>query len=103
MLSQLASSAAARELLGSDSEFLDQTRQWLGTDAAQLGDVLPQVYEELRHVAGNFLRRERADHTLQPTALVHEAYLRLMGQNSIEWQDRAHPPAPPPRARRTLS
>lgn len=52
--------------------------------------MLPQVYEELRGLAGGFLRKERADHTLQPTALVHEAYMRLMSQNSVSWQNRAH-------------
>ena len=77
------------ESLGTDSEFLEQTRQWLGTDAAELGDMLPQVYDELRLVAGNFLRGERADHTLQPTALVHEAYLRLVNQRSVDWSNRA--------------
>lgn len=55
-----------------------------------LEGMLPQIYEELRQVAAGYLRHERSDHTLQPTALVHEAYLRLLGQNSIEWQNRAH-------------
>ncbi|MCY7345650.1 MAG: hypothetical protein LH614_05450, partial [Pyrinomonadaceae bacterium] len=55
-----------------------------------LGELLPLVYDELRRLADNYLRRERSDHTLQPTALVHEAYLRLIGQNPIEWQNRAH-------------
>jgi RNA polymerase sigma factor (TIGR02999 family) len=77
------------EASSTDSEFLDQTRQWLGADAAELGKLLPQVYDELRHVAGNFLRGERVDHTLQPTALVHEAYLRLMNQRSVDWGNRA--------------
>ncbi len=55
-----------------------------------LSELLPLVYDELRRLADNYLRRERSDHTLQPTALVHEAYLRLVGQNPIEWQNRAH-------------
>jgi RNA polymerase sigma-70 factor, ECF subfamily len=55
-----------------------------------LGDLLPLVYDELRRLADNYLRRERVDHTLQPTALVHEAYLRLIGQKPIDWQNRAH-------------
>lgn len=55
-----------------------------------LEGMLPQIYEELRQVAAGYLRHERRDHTLQPTALVHEAYLRLLGQNSVEWQNRAH-------------
>jgi RNA polymerase sigma factor (TIGR02999 family) len=52
--------------------------------------VLPLVYGELRRLADGYLRRERQGHTLQPTALVHEAYLRLMGQNQPEYQNRAH-------------
>ena len=48
------------------------------------------VYDELRRRAAAYLRRERVEHTLQPTALVHEAYLRLIGQQRIVWQNRAH-------------
>lgn len=55
-----------------------------------LAELLPLVYDELRRLAGNYLNRERSNHTLQPTALVHEAYLRLLGQKEIEWQNRAH-------------
>ncbi len=55
-----------------------------------LNELLPLVYGELRRLANNYLSRERANHTLQPTALVHEAYLRLFGQSEIEWQNRAH-------------
>ena len=51
---------------------------------------MPLVYDELRRLAQHYLRRERADHTLQSTALVHEAYVRLVGQNSPAWQSRAH-------------
>lgn len=55
-----------------------------------LDEILPLVYDELRRLANNYLNRERSNHTLQPTALVHEAYLRLIGQKEIEWQNRAH-------------
>jgi RNA polymerase sigma-70 factor (ECF subfamily) len=48
------------------------------------------VYDELRRIASSQLRRERTDHTLQPTALVHEVYLRLIGKEKADWQDRAH-------------
>jgi RNA polymerase sigma factor (TIGR02999 family) len=48
------------------------------------------VYEELRRLAASYMRRERPDHTLQPTALVHEAFIRLMGPDRPEWEDRAH-------------
>ncbi len=51
---------------------------------------MPLVYEELRRLAHRYLSRERTDHTLQSTALVHEAYLRLAGQNPPHWQNRAH-------------
>src|SRR2546429_7269105 len=57
-------------------------------DAAER--LLPLVYDELRKLAANYLRRERPDHTLQPTALVHEAYLRLVDQTRVNWQNRAH-------------
>ena len=53
-------------------------------------DILPLIYDELRSLAGNYLRRERSDHTLQPTALVHEAYLKLIDQTQVKWQNRAH-------------
>lgn len=52
--------------------------------------LLPIVYNELRSLANNYLRRERDDHTLQPTALVHEAYLKLVDQKNVQWQNRAH-------------
>lgn len=56
---------------------------------ASLDDQLPLVYEELRRLAAAYLRRERAGHTLQPTSLVHEAYLRLAGQRETDWSNRA--------------
>src|SRR5260370_16442904 len=55
-----------------------------------LDELIPIVYEELRRLARTYLRRERAGHTLQPTALVHEAYLRLVDQRAVPWQNRAH-------------
>lgn len=54
-----------------------------------LADILPQVYDELRHLAANYLDRERPGHTLQPTALVHEAYMRLVDQRKVDWRNRA--------------
>lgn len=59
-------------------------------DRASVDQLLPVVYAELRRLAGGHLSGERANHTLQPTALVHEAYIRLIGQKGTEWQDRAH-------------
>jgi RNA polymerase sigma-70 factor, ECF subfamily len=52
--------------------------------------LIPVVYNELRRLAGSYMRRERVDHTLQATALVHEAYLKLVEQRSVDWQSRAH-------------
>lgn len=59
-------------------------------DRDSINQILPLVYDELRRLASIYLNKERANHTLQPTALVHEAYIRLIGQNEIEWQSRAH-------------
>jgi RNA polymerase sigma factor (TIGR02999 family) len=64
--------------------------EWqLGSQRA-LDQLVPLVYEELRAIAGRYLSRESAGHTLQSTALVHEAYLRLLGQRRVQWQNRAH-------------
>jgi RNA polymerase sigma-70 factor (ECF subfamily) len=52
--------------------------------------MTPVLYEELRRLARHFLASERPDHTLQPTALVHEAYIRLVKQNAVDWSNRAH-------------
>jgi RNA polymerase sigma factor (TIGR02999 family) len=59
-------------------------------DRAALEELVPIVYKELRSIAAGALRRERDGHTLQPTALVHEAYLRMVGQREVRWQNRAH-------------
>jgi len=59
-------------------------------DPAAAERLLPLVYEEIRRLAGRFMRRERGDHTLQPTALVHEAYLKLVDQDRVAWRNRAH-------------
>lgn len=65
-------------------------QQWSGGDTEAFERLLPLVYEELRRMADGFLRHERNDHTLQPTALVHELYLRMVDQDRANWQDRAH-------------
>lgn len=59
-------------------------------DKAALDEMTPLVYDELRRLAQRLLAVERPDHTLQPTALVHEAYLRLVDQRSVNWRNRAH-------------
>ena len=58
-------------------------------DKSALDEILPLVYDELRKIARNYLNRERADHTLQATALVHEAYLRLIDQRKADWHNRS--------------
>lgn len=63
---------------------------WSRGDAEALDQLLPLVYQELRKLAAALLRSERSDHTLQPTALIHEAYLRLVDQEMPSWENRAH-------------
>src|SRR5262245_15572340 len=65
-------------------------RRWSDGDCAALDQLMPIVYKELRKLAGAYLRRERPDHTLQPTALINEAYLRLIEQDFPEWRSRRH-------------
>lgn len=65
-------------------------QRWSGGDPDALERLLPLVYDELRRMADQFLRRERVDHTLQPTALVHELFLKMVDQDRAQWQDRAH-------------
>src|SRR5215210_6467106 len=62
---------------------------WSNGDQSALDKLMPVVYDELRRLASSYLRRERAGHTLQPTALVNEAYLRLVDQRKARWQNRA--------------
>ena len=64
--------------------------QWRGGDESALEQLMPLVYEELRRLARQCMRGERAGHTLQTTALVNEAYLRLVNSSRVQWQDRAH-------------
>jgi len=63
--------------------------KWSEGDQKALDSLMPLVYSELRRLASNYLRRERQNHTLQPTALVNEAYLKLIDQKSAHWQNRA--------------
>jgi RNA polymerase sigma factor (TIGR02999 family) len=63
---------------------------WSRGDRDALTQLLPAVYAELRRIAARQLARERVGHTLQPTALVHEVYLRLVDQRQVDWQNRAH-------------
>lgn len=64
--------------------------RWSDGDKDALDELAPQVYSELRRLAKHYLRQERPDHTLQASDLVHEAYLRLVKEEEIDWQNRAH-------------
>ena len=63
---------------------------WSNGDSRALDELMPLVYAELRRLAGSYLRRERSTHTLQSTALVNEAFLRLVNQQDVQWRSRAH-------------
>ena len=65
-------------------------RAWSGGDQTALERLTPIVYRELHRLAGRYMRRERPGHSLQTTALVNEAYMRLVGYTRMRWQDRAH-------------
>lgn len=75
---------------GSSSEVTQLLVRWRSGDREALDSLLPLVYDELRLIARHYLQRERAGHTLQSTALVNEAYVRLVAQDFPEWQNRAH-------------
>lgn len=74
----------------SQSEVTALLRAWNRGDQQALDRLMPLVSEELHRVAGRFMAGERGDHTLQPTALVNEAYLRLIDREQVDWSDRAH-------------
>jgi len=65
-------------------------RDWTRGESDAINELMPLVYEELRRQAARHLRRENRDHTLQTTALIHEAYLKLIDQRNVEWQNRLH-------------
>lgn len=71
-------------------EITELLLQWSGGDKAALDQLIPLVYPELRRLARRYMRREADVHTLQTSALINEAYLRLVSQKGVEWQDRAH-------------
>jgi RNA polymerase sigma factor (TIGR02999 family) len=73
-----------------NAELTDLLVAWSAGDETARSRLIDAVYNELRGLAGGYLRRERADHSLAPTALVHEAYLKLIDQRQVRWQNRAH-------------
>ena len=72
------------------SEVTQLLVEWQNGSPQALERLMPLVYGELRAIAGRYLSRERADHTLQSTSLVHEAYFKLVDQRNVQWQNRAH-------------
>lgn len=64
--------------------------RWSNGEQSALDELVPLVYKELSRLARNYIRRERQDHTLQPTALINEVFMRLIDQKDIKWQNRAH-------------
>jgi RNA polymerase sigma factor (TIGR02999 family) len=80
----------AAQLTPSPSNLTEMLHDWSDGDREALDKLVPIVYEELRRQAARYLRRERHGHTLQTTALIHEAYIRLIDQRNVRWQNRAH-------------
>jgi RNA polymerase sigma-70 factor, ECF subfamily len=72
------------------AEVTQLLQQWSNGQEQALDRLVPQIHGELRKLAASYLRRERPDHTLQPTALVNEAFLKLVDQREAKWQNRAH-------------
>ncbi len=74
----------------SPKDVTQMLNEWGQGHREALDRLMPLVYDELRRLADHYLRRERPDHTLEATGLVHEAYLRLVDQKNVHWQSRAH-------------
>jgi RNA polymerase sigma factor (TIGR02999 family) len=73
-----------------DGEVTRLLERWREGDPDVLESLIPLVYGQLHRIAKSYMRREREDHTLQPTALVNEVYMRLLGQRKVTWHDRGH-------------
>jgi ECF sigma factor len=77
-------------LQGPPTDATELLRAWSNGDGSALDQLVPLVYQELLSLAQRYMREERRGHTFQATSLVHEAYLRLIDVNRIQWQSRAH-------------
>ncbi len=77
-------------MVDADGEVTRLLERWRGGDPDVLESLIPLVYGHLHRIARGYMRREREDHTLQPTALVNEVYMRLLNQRKITWHDRGH-------------
>ncbi len=73
-----------------DTQINEMLKRWGAGDRKVESVVFSHLHKELRRLAGRYLRDERASHTLQPTALVHEAYIRILGSGPVDWQDKTH-------------
>ena len=78
------------QAVNKSKEITRMLQEWSGGDRDALDALLPLVYTELHRQASRYLRRERSDHTLQTTALIHEAYMKLVDQREVNWQNRTH-------------
>lgn len=76
--------------MNDDADITQMLHRWHAGDEAAQDDLLAEIYPELRRIAAAQLRRERAGHSLRPTALAHDVYLRLHDQRRVTWQNRAH-------------
>jgi RNA polymerase sigma factor (TIGR02999 family) len=76
--------------MASTAEVTQLLQNWRNGDGSALDRLFPIVYDELRQIAARYLRKQRPGHTLQTTALVHEAYIRLIEKQDMDWQNRAH-------------
>jgi RNA polymerase sigma factor (TIGR02999 family) len=76
--------------MSSAAEITDTFNRWRNGEAGALDALVPMLYDDMREMAAYYLRQERVGHTLQPTALAHEVFLRLIQQRDVTWQNRAH-------------
>lgn len=83
-------SIGARPSTPQPNDITQMLSSWRQGDETAAARLMPLVYDELRKLAGRYMRRERASHTLQATAVVHEAYLRMVGQSDPQWENRTH-------------
>lgn len=72
------------------NEITDFLQEWKNGDQSAIDRLFPLVYDEMKRQARQYMKKERANHTFQPTELVHEAYLRLINLNQMEWENRSH-------------
>lgn len=93
LIDEIAGEASSAEGMSAPQESQDVTQllqSWSDGNRQALADLLPLVYDELRRLAASYMRFEAPGHTLQATALVHEAYMRLINQREVHWKSRAH-------------